>query len=174
MREKDRFGLPHRPGETVFMAAFLLFSLFLLSQLTAETKFSARGKFFAQPRVWPAIGVGGMALFSALHLWRRGRFPDAGALGEVGLWLRGIEYLLWFMAYVWAVPVVGYLPATLLFTCTLAWRVGYRSPRGQLAAAVTGLAVVLVFKTALSVKIPGGALYEMLPGWLRNVMILYF
>ena len=41
-------------------------------------------------------------------------------------------------------------------------------------AALTGGVIVLLFKTILSVKIPGGALYEMLPAGLRVVMMAYF
>ena len=36
-----------------------------------------------------------------------------------------------------------------------------------------GLVVVLLFKAFLQVKIPGSALYEVLPGGLRNFFILY-
>ena len=42
------------------------------------------------------------------------------------------------------------------------------------AAAFTGLGIVLVFKAALSVKIPGGAIYEYLPDTLRNFLIVNF
>ncbi len=56
----------------------------------------------------------------------------------------------------------------------MAVRQGYRSSRYLVAAALLGLAIVVVFKTGLSVKIPGGALYEYLPGGLRNFMILNF
>ena len=55
-----------------------------------------------------------------------------------------------------------------------AWRCGYRG-LGPLAASVAfGVAVVLFFKTFLRIKIPGGALYEVLPDPLRGAMILYF
>jgi hypothetical protein len=39
---------------------------------------------------------------------------------------------------------------------------------------ITGLFIVLIFKTFLEVKIPGGAIYEFLPNTLRSFMILNF
>ena len=152
----------------------MAFSLFLLSQLGAETKYSSSGKFFAQPRLWPAIAVGGMALFGltqAAFVWRS-RAP--GWTGEVALWLRSLEFLAWFMVYVAAVPVVGYLPATVAFTTLLACRQGYRTLPMLALSAALGVLIVLVFKAGLSVRIPGGAAYEYLPGWLRSFMILNF
>ena len=56
----------------------------------------------------------------------------------------------------------------------LAFRAGYRGPRMLCAAALTGLSIVLIFKTTLSVKIPGGAIYEYLPDIFRNFMIVNF
>lgn len=190
------------PGALLFAAIFLCLSVFLVSQLGAETKFAplekivgkhldalgqwlsgeevkrVRGKLFAQPAFWPAVAVVGMTVFGALHLasvWRRreggGR---SGELTEALQWLRSLEYLGWFMAYVWAAPAIGYLPATLVFTTALALRSGYRGGRTLMAAAATGLAIVLTFKTVLSVKIPGGALYEHLPDALRTFMIVNF
>lgn len=158
----------------LFAAAFLIGSLILLSQLGAETKFSAKGQMFAQPRFWPAVGVIGMVVFGAAYLaetYRR-RVPTSGV--EPLIWLRAVEYFVWFMAYVIAVPIIGYLAASICFTVLLALRLGYRSARHLGLAAGVGIAVVLVFKTGLSVKIPGGAVYEYLPDTLRNVMIVNF
>ena len=71
------------------------------------------------------------------------------------------------------VPLVGYLPTTILFCVGLTLRLGYRAPRVLAAAALTGTATVVVFKALLSVRIPGAAAYEYLPAALRNFMILY-
>lgn len=78
------------------------------------------------------------------------------------------------MAYVAVVPVLGYLATTIAFTTSLAFRQGYRGVKSLGAAALLGLTIVLVFKTGLSVKIPGGAVYEHLHGPLRNFMIVNF
>ena len=170
--------LPHhtaRTGEMFFVLLLLLAALFLLSQIGAETRFSARGKLFAQPRFWPAVGVIGMVLFGAGHLLVRWRMRAGGLLSqELFVWVRALEYLVWFMLYVRAVPLIGYLLATILFTVLLSLRQGYRGGRELIKAAALALAIVLVFKTFLSVKIPGGQIYEHLPDALRNFMIVNF
>ncbi|UYV37956.1 tripartite tricarboxylate transporter TctB family protein [Rhodobacteraceae bacterium D3-12] len=172
--DERRFKWPIR-GQLLFALVFLVAALLLLSQLGSETKWVKRTKFFAQPRFWPGVAVGGMVLFSVLHLWRlpRKRFKTPDFV-EWRIWFYAIEWVLWFLVYVAVVPIVGYLPTTVGFVMLLAWRVGYRSKKMQWISAGFGVAVVLVFKTFLQVKIPGGALYEYLPDALRSVMILNF
>ncbi|WGI23601.1 tripartite tricarboxylate transporter TctB family protein [Amylibacter sp. IMCC11727] len=146
----------------------------MLSQLGEQAKFNPKGKFFAQPAVWPGIGVFGMTFFGGLHLFTRYKHRVAGTLGEFFTWVRALEFVGWFMVYVFAVPLIGYLPCTIVFTVTLALRMGYRSGKMLCWAAIAGLAIVVVFKTLLQVKIPGAASYEYLPDALRNFMIVYF
>lgn len=174
MADKIDIREPDKPGATLFMIGFCVVSIVLMLYLGDQTKFSAKGKFFAQPRVWPAIGVIGMLVFSTLHIIQRMGVRVPGSVAEAGLWLRGLEYFAWFMVYVWVVPRLGYLPTTILFTMALAIRAGYRKPTTILAAAGMGVAIVVVFKTLLGVKIPGGAAYEYLPDAIRNVFILNF
>lgn len=169
---------PPRPGGALFAGIFLAIAVLLFSQLGAETKFSAKAwgtkKMFAQPAFWPGVGVIGMCVFGALHAiaaFTRRAGRDAF---EAVQWFRALEYLAWFMGYVWAVPIIGYLPATLIFMGALAIRAGYRDRRMIFAALATGLGIVVVFKSFLSVKIPGGAVYEYLPDALRSFMILNF
>ena len=78
------------------------------------------------------------------------------------------------MVYVWLVPIVGYLPMTLIIAPLLCYRLGYRDRKILWAAAGVGLTIVVVFKAFLDVKIPGALLYEYLPGGIRNFMILNF
>ena len=163
-----------RNGTVVFQILFLAFALFLLSQMGVETKYAASGGFAAQPRLWPAIGVTGMVLFGTAQIVKCWRWPIPAAAAEVFIWIRALEYLAWFMAYVAVVPVAGYLPSTVAFTVLLTVRLGYRSLLILLLAAALGAAIVIVFKTGLSVRVPGGFLYEHLPGGLRNFMILNF
>ena len=171
---QEQHSAATRPGTVAFSVAFWLFALFLLSQMGAETKPPAGGNIVAQPRFWPAIGVAGMTVFGAFHLLAAWRRHEPGWQREVAMWGRSLEYLGWFMLYVFVVPAIGYLLATVGFACLLAVRAGYRDSLRLAAAAALGLAVVLIFKTGLSVKIPGGSIYEILPGGLRNFMILNF
>tara|TARA_Y100000739_G_scaffold164611_1_gene142639 strand:+ start:1186 stop:1422 length:237 start_codon:yes stop_codon:yes gene_type:complete len=78
------------------------------------------------------------------------------------------------MVYVFFVPLLGYLISTILFTTLLAFRMGYRNSKILFFAFSLGVSIVVIFKTVLSVKIPGGLLYEFLPGVFRNFMIVNF
>lgn len=179
--DTETAGMPafaRQTGDTSFGAACLLFSLFLFSQMWSQTVWQPGGNFAAQPGFWPRLAVIGMVVCATANLYSS--FADARALErltgigeELFLWARSIEFALWFMAYVFATPVIGYLAATIVFATALALRAGYRSVRALLAAAAAGIAIVVLFKSFLQVKIPGGAIYEVFPDGLRNFFILY-
>ena len=168
-----RFPGPRR-GQLVFALGFLGLSVLLLVLIGDQTAWVKKTKLFAQPRFWPGVALGGMVLMGGLHLyrlpWRRTTRFD---LNEARRWGQAVEYVAWFMAYVLLVPLVGYLPVTLVFVPLLTWRMGYRSRLMLWTSAGFAFAVVLVFKGLLSVKIPGALLYEYLPGSLRSFAILY-
>ena len=171
---QDLFQRYRRPGDMFFAMFSLALSLFLLWQLPYETTWVKRTKLFAQPAFWPAIAIGFMTLFSSLHLLGAlvsARIP--GRWTEVLYWLRSIEFAVWLMAYVFAAPILGYLPSTILFCVTLSYRMGYRTSRGLLASAGFAVIVVVVFKTFLQVKLPAGMIYEYLPDGLRGFMLTY-
>jgi hypothetical protein len=182
MSDADRKAIhlpaaPRRPGDAVFAAFCLLVALFLLSQLGGQTQWVNGAGLLAQPRFWPALSVGGMALFAVFYLVGSLRDPlrtlRSTAIGEeLRLWIRSVEFALWFMVYVFATPIIGYLAATVLFCIALASRVGYGKARTLAMAAALGALIVLLFKTFLQVKIPGGTVYEYLPDAIRNFFIV--
>jgi len=161
-------------GQLVFGLVFVLFTVFLLLTLTSETRFTAGKQLFAQPRFWPGAAVLGMFVFGLGHLYGQRKRNNHNTGAELLSWIKALEYFVWFMVYVFAVPVAGYLPTTLLFMFLLALRLGYRSGKSLMLALLIGFTVVLVFKTGLSVRIPGGAVYEQFPSAMRNFMITYF
>lgn len=172
---QQMFQRYRRPGDIVFAAAFLAFSIFLLSQLGNQTSWKNGAKLAAQPSFWPAVSLGAMTFFAALHLLGSALSPRIdGRWKEIGFWMRALEYVLWFMVYVWMVPLIGYLLATILGATLLALRAGYRTRTMLLSAAVGGFLVVVIFKSFLQVKIPGGAIYELLPTAARSFMLTYF
>lgn len=158
----------------MFAVLIVLASVYLLTQLSVETKYSSGKQLFAQPRFWPGVAVVGMLFFGVGHLLSVMRSKQEGTLIELVVWFSALEYLAWFMVYVVAVPYLGYLPGTLLLTGLLALRQGYRTKKYLLIAALMGVSIVLIFKTGLSVKIPGGELYDYLPDNIRNFMIVNF
>lgn len=173
--EPHVFPLGRKPGELLFSAVLVTFSAALLSMLGWQTTWVAGLDLAAQPRLWPAISLGGMVLFGLVH-WARmltvRRTP--GRWQEAALWLRSLEFVGWYVAYVLLIPVIGYLLATVLFCVLLVLRLGYRSRFALLSAFGFALFVVLTFKTALNVKIPGGAIYEFAPAGLRYILIRHF
>ena len=171
---KSFFQRERRPGDFVFAVFFLAISVLLLLQIGDETKWIKGTKLFSQPRFWPAVSLGGMVLFSAAHfLGAAFSAKPGGRTAELLFWAKSIEYALWFMLYVWLVPIVGYLPSTIAFTLILTYRIGYRDKKMFISALIVGSLIVIIFKGLLSVKIPGGHLYEYLPDGIRNFMLLY-
>ena len=164
-----------RPGDLVFAWIALIVSLFLLSQIYQETIYKAGGKLFSQPRFWPAVSLIGMAAFAALHLLGSALSERIkGRWTEVALWLSALEYAGWFIAYAALVPIVGYLPSTIIAAVLLALRVGYRSRFALVSISGCAVVIVLLFKTLLQVKLPAGQVYEALPDGLRQFMIINF
>lgn len=172
--ERERRFVGPRRGQLIFALAFLAFSGLLLAQIGLQTSWAEKTKLFAQPRFWPAISLGLMTGLGGLYLYRLPwRYVTRYDRWELRKWAAVLEYGLWFMAYVLTVPILGYLPVTLLFVPTLSWRLGYRSRKMMTISVVFAVAVVILFKGFLSVRIPGGAVYEYLPGAWRSFFILY-
>ena len=172
---QDMFKRYRRPGDIVFAAVFLAMSLFLVSQLGEQTVWKKGTRLFAQPAFWPTVSLVSMSMFAALHWLGSAVSPRIeGRWSEIWLWLRSFEYVVWFLVYVQLVPVIGYLLATIGFSVSMAIRLGYRTPKWLGISALTGFGIVLVFKTFLQVKVPGGQLYELLPTALRSFMLTNF
>lgn len=172
--ETDIQARTRTAGQVVFVGAALILTLFLLSQITYQTTWVADESFAAQPRFWPAVAILSMVAGFALQFWQlKRRRPTRLDWAEARRWLEPLEYLGWFMGYVFLVPWIGFLLMSLIFACALTWRLGYRTPFYIWLAAGFAVATVLLFKGFLGVKIPGAALYELLPDGLRSFFILY-
>ncbi|MEY8827168.1 tripartite tricarboxylate transporter TctB family protein [Sedimentitalea sp. XS_ASV28] len=171
---QDMFRRYRRPGDVVFALAFLALSVFLISQLGEQTEVTKRTKWYAQPALWPTISLYAMCAFAFLHWLSSAMSPRiAGRWKEVALWLRSLEYVAYFLIYVIAVPVLGYLPSTMIFCVFLAIRTGFRQARCIAIAALFAVVVVIVFRGLLAVKIPAGAIYDHLPETLRSFALIY-
>ena len=171
--ERERRFVGPRRGQLYFALAFLAVSAVLLLLIDQQTRWVENTRLFAQPRFWPAVGLIGMVVLGGLYLarlpWRQVTVFDRH---ETIKWATALEFALWFMGYVLLVPIFGYLPVTMIFVPALAWRMGYRSRRMMGISVAFAFAVVVFFKSFLSVKIPGGMVYEYLPGALRSFAIL--
>lgn len=175
-----RFNIEHPPGETVFAFVCLGVGLFLLFQVGAQTRWVGNVSWLVQPRFWPGLSLVGFFIFAggyfilSLRRHQKIRHNVFVLRAELFHWVRPVEYALYFIGYVYLVPWLGYLPATLLVFPALVFRAGYRRLKYLLLALVIGTLTVVVFKSLLRVRIPGGRLYEALPEQLRNFMLLHF
>ena len=162
-------------GQLLFAIGFFVIAVALLSQIGEQTRWVSKTQLFAQPAFWPALSLAGMVLFGALHWWRLPRRTIRAADWQESLyWLRPIEFALWFMVYVALVPLIGFLPCSVLFSTLLCRRMGYRDWRMLVIAALFGALVVIIFKSLLSVRIPAAMWYDALPGSVRSFFILNF
>lgn len=172
---QDLFKRYRRPGDLFYSCICIAFSLFLAVNLSSQTTWASGTKLFAQPAFWPYAAVIAMVVFSSLHLISSLLSEKLdGRWQEVGFWLKSVEYAGWFMIYVIIVPQLGYLLTTVLFAVLLAFRLGYRGFKILGSAALFGVVVVVVFKSLLQVKVPGGAIYEYLPTTFRSFFLTYF
>lgn len=168
------FKRNRHPGDIVFATSFVVFSFFLLSQIETQIKWVKNVQLYAQPGFWSAVGLIGMSVFASLYFVGSVlSYREHRNFQEVIVWIKSVEYALWFLAYVWLVPIVGYLPSTLIFVGLLTLRTGYRETWVYIMAGAVSIAIVVVFKSFLAVKFPGGALYDYLPESIRSFMHLY-
>ncbi|QBY01462.1 tripartite tricarboxylate transporter TctB family protein [Rhodophyticola sp. CCM32] len=164
-----------RPGDIVFAWGLLIITICLLSQLWSQTTYRPGTALFAQPRFWPAASLISMAGFAAFHLLGSALSERIeGRWREVLLWAASLEYAGWFIIYAIMVPMLGYLPTTILFALGLTIRVGYRSRTALFSAVGAAVVIVLLFKTLLQVRLPAGQVYQYLPDGLRQIMLTYF
>lgn len=163
-----------KPGEILFAGLMVLSGGLLLAAIGWQTAWLPGRGLAAQPRFWPALSLGGIVLFGLLNFAARsGVQRTPGRWREALSWVLAVEYIGWYVVYVWAIPVIGYLLATLLFCVLLCLRAGYRG-RALVIAALFGLAVVLMFKTGFNVRIPAGAIYAYAPDSIRYILYRYF
>lgn len=167
---------PHHRAEVVFAITSFAVAVFLATQWSSQTVWTEGQPWSRQPGLWPLIAIAGMLGFGALELiaclWRNLKRGGGDVVEEVLYWIAATEYLLWYMAYVLATPWLGYLPTTVIFATLLALRLGYRGTM-LLWAPVSGALIVILFKSFLQVRIPGGAIYEAFPQAIRNFLVLY-
>ena len=175
---EDIFVVEQRPGDTFFAFVLALTAFLLLSQIGEQTKWIKGLDLLQQPRFWPALCLIGMSIFATGYLAtsmiernRQGLYPFFPT-EELLNWVRPVEYVAYFMLYVFAVPFLGYLPATILLCPLLCLRAGYRDGKILLLSVIVAVVIVVVFKTMLQVKIPGGQAYDLLPAAMRNFMII--
>ena len=171
---QELFQRYRRPGDIVFAWALFALALFLASQIGSQSPWRGTRNIFSQPAFWPTVSLVMMVVFAGLHLLSSALSPRIpGRWTEVAHWVRAVEFVFWFLAYVWAVPVLGYLPTTIIVALLLGWRLGYRRPAPLAGLTVLAVAIVVLFRGLLQVRIPSGAIYTHLPDAVRVFFMTY-
>lgn len=170
-------------GDLVFSALLFLFALFLISQLETEAKWIENLPLLKQPRFWPVLTLGGFLIFATGNLIqsildaRRNKRRHYGyqylPWDELLTWVKPLEFASYFLLYVFAIPLIGYLLSTLLFCPLLTLRMGFKTKKFIIISLLAGLIIVVVFRTILSVKLPAGEIYNLFPDQIRNFLMLY-
>lgn len=164
----------------LFSLAALSAACGLLWHADSQLKWIDGAGFHLQPGFWPVLALAGMAVFAAPGLFRKRSSPASAPPAPTPWrrllreWFGPAEYAAYFLVYVYLVPRLGYLPATLLGFALLTLRAGYRGWRMVAYSQVAGISIVLLFKSGLQVKIPGGKIYAWFPDALRNFLIANF
>jgi hypothetical protein len=163
---------------------FAAVSAVLLVLLFVATKSgSANAGWWTRPALAPGVALGLLLLANGLSLLRafaelraapatREEWADARA--KVLGWLRPIEFLAYFAAYLLAIHTIGYLGATLAFVLWLLVRVGLRSAGWLLAGVVLVTLLILIFRMGLGVWMPAPPLYDIFPDHVREILIRWF
>jgi hypothetical protein len=165
-------------GQRIFAICVLLIAITLLFFADTELKWKKGASFHLQSGFWSVLALSGMVFFAVLQLlqrpWKLARPAYFDWWQWARLWFGPIEYLVYFLIYVYLVPWLGYLPSTLLVFPLLVLRAGYSSRKYLVLSWIVGIVIVVLFKTLLQVKIPGGELYALFPDALRNFLVLRF
>lgn len=165
-------------------AIFLAVSAGLLLFLGEATRAGSRtADWWTRPALAPGVALAVLVVCNLLVLGRLAldlrRVPLTAAERAEGRaailgWLRPVEFLVYFVAYLYAIQHLGYVPATLVFVLGLLIRVGLRSPLWLLAGLAVVVALTLIFRVGLGVWMPAPDLYDLAPEGLRLILIRYF
>ncbi|MGB1237599.1 MAG: hypothetical protein ACPG4U_05270 [Pseudomonadales bacterium] len=152
----------------------LCLTLLALTPSQAPWITTSRG-WFIQPMFGSTLGITIIALFSAVRVIQSikagylAHFRLIEALVEaVSAYRTAIFSALLFYLYVQSLPVIGFVLASLVFVITLLWLSRLLNRTWLLACLFTLIAMVLIFRVAVSLWLPDVWLYSFLPAQLSN------
>ena len=109
------------------------------------------------------------------YKWRKRFMLPVNAEFEVAKYMAALEYVVYFIVYTLAVPLLGYLLSTLILAQFLTFRMGYRTRRWMVITFVSAFSAVLVFRTFLQIKTPVDIwFYNLFPDQIRACLLTYF
>lgn len=174
----------NRLESTALAVIFAVISVGLLLALGIATRPGAENAhWWTRPALAPGVALLLLVLANLITLWRD--FADlranpakveerAEAWDKFTGWLRPLEFLGYYAAYVFSIQHLGYFASSLIFILGLLWRVGLTAPRWILAGVLAAVAMVGVFRIGLGVWMPAPELYDLFPDAVRTALIRWF
>ena len=169
------------------MALALIFaavSVLLLALIGVATRTGqASGGWWTRPAFAPGVALMVLTGANLITLWRdmadlRANPATADewveARAKMLAWLRPLEFLAFYAAYIWAIQHLGYFPSTLIFVLGLLWRVGLTAPRWMLAGFGLSVFMIGVFRAGLGVWMPAPDVYDLFPDAIRLALLRWF
>ncbi|WGV17300.1 tripartite tricarboxylate transporter TctB family protein [Fuscovulum ytuae] len=169
------------------MALALIFaavSVLLLALIGVATRTGqASGGWWTRPAFAPGVALVVLTGANLITLWRdiadlRANPATAAeweeARAKMLAWLRPLEFLAHYAAYIWAIQHLGYFPSTLIFVLGLLWRVGLTAPRWMLAGFGLSVFMIGVFRAGLGVWMPAPDVYDLFPDAIRLALLRWF
>ena len=150
-----------RPGELVFNAVLLIFSLFMFWHAYRIAGFSSLSSAGAFPMAMSAL----MAVTSStvlLRTWRR----RAARGGLQAFWVQilpqvAVVFSVFILGYSLLLKPLGFVVASFLFLLVSTWFLeGGRFKRSLLLSVVSIVAVYIVFRLVFQVVLPEGIIPE--------------
>lgn len=173
----------NRLESLVLTLLFTVISSCLFAILTDATRSNARGGWWTQPWLMPALALGVLALSNVLTLART--LADLRAnplsleertegLAALWSWLKPLEFLIYFGGYVWIIQHTGYAVGTALYVALLLWRSGLTQLRWILSGIGLVVFMILVFRVGLGVWMPAPDFYDLFPKAIRSALMRWF
>lgn len=163
---------------------FALVAVGLLAAVGAATgRGMAAGGWWTRPALAPGFALALLVGANILTLARaiadlRAAPPTADewheARAKVMGWLRPLEFLAYFGAYLWLAMHLGYFLATLAFVLWLMLRTGLRSRRWLMVGLGLVAALILIFRVGLGVWMPTPDFYDAAPEALSAYLTRWF
>ncbi|MFY0676766.1 MAG: hypothetical protein JXR18_05720 [Neptuniibacter sp.] len=159
-------------GNYPFYLLCFFFSAFMLLLMPSEVGSVETEKgWFIQPYIGPVIGLTTMLIFSVVMLFpvfikllkTRPSFLLEYFVDLISDHRVPIITSFFFFIYINLIDVIGFLPASYLFVCTLLFLSRLITKFWALMALITVLAIILIFRVGIGLWLDDVWLYEFLP-----------
>lgn len=179
-------------NETVVKAdvywLLLIISVVLLALIPDQAAWvqTSRG-WYTQPMIGTLLGMGIMAVFSAYRAiqltWRNAKAGGNSVFQRNPLetlavifdgYRTAIISSVLFYIYIKSLSIIGFVLATFIFVTVLLWLCRLLNRTWLFATIGTLIALVLIFRVAVSVWLPDVWLYSLLPDHLADFANRYF